>query len=247
MIRAIIIDDEAGAREGLQLLLEEYCQQVKVEACCDGAVQGLKAIKSLQPDLVFLDIQMPHMSGFDLLECLDTIDFEVIFVTSYDRYAIKAIKFSALDYLLKPIDAEDLMAAVEKVNHKQQKEKHRYQTLLANMRQGSEKLTRLAIPTENEIIIQKVDDIVYCAADGSYCHVHLADQSKVTVAKNLKDFENILSEGDFYRIHNSTLVNIGYVNKYVRGEGGYVVLKNGEHLDVSRRKKEGLLELLNKV
>ena len=110
---------------------------------------------------------------------------------------------------------------------KQQKEKHRYQTLLANMRQGSEKLTRLAIPTENEIIIQKVDDIVYCAADGSYCHVHLADQSKVTVAKNLKDFESILSEADFYRIHNSTLVNIGYVNKYVRGEGGYVVLKNG--------------------
>ena len=246
MIRAIIIDDEASAREGLQLNLQQHCPQVQVVAVCGDPQEAIRQITTLEPELVFLDIQMPTMSGFELLEQIKPINFEVIFVTSYHKYAIKAIKFSALDYLLKPIDVDDLKGAVNRVQDKRSEEKQ-YQALLTNMQQLQGKPTRLAIPTEREIVLQKLMDIRFCAADGSYCHVHTADGSTITVAKNLKDFEQILPAEDFYRIHHSTIVNINHVQKYVRGEGGYVVLNNDQHLDVARRRKEGLMNLLNKL
>ena len=247
MIRSIIIDDEQSAREGLRIILKKYCPDIDIVASCEKPEIGLEKVKELKPDLVFLDVQMPRLSGFDLLEKIGEINFEVIFITSYDKYAIKAIKFSALDYLLKPIDIDDLVQAVEKINEKQHKEVANYKSLLANMKNRSEKLTRLAIPTENEIVMQDLKDIIYCLADGSYCTIYLVDDKKITVSKMLKDFENILPENDFCRIHHSSLVNMAHVVKYVRGEGGYVVMTGGVHLDVSRRKKEGFIQLLNKV
>ena len=187
------------------------------------------------------------MSGFDLLEKVSDINFEVIFVTAFDRYAIKAIKFSALDYLLKPIDVDNLVSAVEKVKEKQKGNMAHYRSLLSNIKYGQEKLKRLAIPFDNEIILQKLEDIIYCAADGSYTVLHLLGNKKITVSKNIKEFENILPENDFCRIHHATLVNMNHVVKYIKGEGGYVMVTEGDHLDVSRRKKEAFLKLLQKV
>ncbi|QLG44383.1 LytR/AlgR family response regulator transcription factor [Costertonia aggregata] len=244
MIKAILIDDEAKARQGLRLVLEKYCPAVAILALCESPEIGLEKIKTLKPDLVFLDVQMPKMSGFDVLERIPEINFEVIFVTAYDRYAIKAIKFSALDYLLKPIDVDELVAAVNKISLKQQDKSHQYKSLFNNVKSDSEKLKRLAIPSDNEIIMQPIADIIYCEADSSYTTLFLTNKKKITVSKTLKEFENILPETDFCRIHHSTLVNMAHVVKYIKGEGGYVIISNDGHLNVSRRKKEHFLEML---
>ncbi|MDB4292775.1 LytTR family DNA-binding domain-containing protein [Maribacter sp.] len=244
MVKALIIDDEANARKGLRLVLQKYCPEVQVLALCESPEVGLEKIAELQPDLIFLDVQMPKMSGFDLLEKLPEINFEVIFVTAYDRYAIKAIKFSALDYLLKPIDVDELVTAVEKISKKQKNKAIKYKSLLNNVRPGPDKLKRLAIPSDNEIIMQPIKEIIYCEADSNYTTLFLTSGKKIIVAKTLKEFENILPETDFCRIHHSTLVNMAHVVKYIKGEGGYVIISNDKHLNVSRRKKEGFLQLL---
>ena len=244
MIKALIIDDEANARKGLRLMLQKYCSEVEIIALCEGPEVGLEKINELKPDLIFLDVQMPKMSGFDLLEKLPEINFEVIFVTAYDRYAIKAIKFSALDYLLKPVDVDELISAVKKISKKQKNKSVKYKSLLNNVRPGAHKLKRLAIPSDNEIIMQPIEDIIYCEADSSYTTLYLTNGKKITVAKTLKEFENILPETDFCRIHHSTLVNLAHVIKYVKGEGGYIIISNNRHLNVSRRKKENFLQLL---
>ncbi len=246
MIKTILIDDEEGARQGLLLTLQKYCPDIDVIAICESPEKGLKKINELQPDLVFLDIQMPKMSGFELLKQLGNFKFEVIFVTAYDKYAIKAIKFSALDYLLKPIDVDELISSVKKVKNKNTENPHRYKSLLSNINNSSEKLTRLAIPTDNEIIVQKICDIIYCEADSSYTTLHLVDNKRITVSKTLKEFENILPASDFCRIHHSSLVNMNHVIKYVKGEGGYVIITGGNHLNVSRRKKDSFLQLLSR-
>ena len=247
MIRTLIIDDEEDAREGLKLVIEKFCPEVSIQALCESPEEGLKKIDELQPELVFLDVQMPRLSGFDLLEKVEKINFEVIFVTAFDKYAIKAIKFSALDYLLKPIDVEELVSAVQRIKEKQKNKTAHFKSLLSNVKLSSEKLTRLAIPSENEIIIQKISDIVYCEADSNYTTLHLVDNKKITISKTLKEFENILPETDFCRIHHSTLVNIAHVTKYIKGEGGYVLVTGGGHLDVSRRKKDSFLHKLDKL
>ncbi|WP_400078129.1 LytR/AlgR family response regulator transcription factor [Winogradskyella sp. R77965] len=247
MIRAIIIDDEQDARDGLNLLVEKFCPGVTIIATCESPEIGIEKILELQPNLVFLDIQMPQLSGFDLLEKIETIYFEVIFVTAFDKYAIKAIKFSALDYLLKPVEVDQLVSAVQRVKEKQHSKSSNFKSLLNNVKQNAQKLERLAIPSDNEIILQKVSDIIYCEADSNYTVLHLADDKKITVSKTLKEFENILPEIDFCRIHHSTLVNLNHVVKYVKGEGGYVLVTGRRHLDVSRRKKDTFIQALNKL
>lgn len=246
MINAVIVDDEKDARATLRLLINRYCPEVNILKLCATPEEGIEAIKELQPDLVFMDVQMPRMSGFDVLDKLDTINFDIIFVTAYDKYAIRAIKFSALDYLLKPVNVDDLIDAIGKTQ-KNRRLEHQYKSLIQNIRQEGGKLKRLAIPAENEIIIQKVEDIVYCEASSNYTIIHIANSKSITVAKTLKEFENILPTPDFCRIHHSTLVNLAHIVKYVRGEGGYVLVTQGDHLDVSRRKKDSLLEALNKL
>ncbi len=247
MVRAIIIDDEEDAREVLSLALKKFCSDIEILALCESPEEGLEKINTLGPSLVFLDVQMPNMSGFDLLEKVVDINFEVIFVTAFNRYAIKAIRFSALDYLLKPIEIDELVRAVEKVKQKQRSNTVHYRSLLNNIKYGVEKLSRLAIPSDNEIIIQKLEDIVYCEADGSYTTLHLSGGKKITVSKILKEFENMLPESDFCRIHHSTIVNMSHVTKYIKGEGGYVMVTGGDHLDVSRRKKDSFIKLLHKM
>ena len=247
MIKALIIDDEEDARQMLNLALQRYCSNVKVLALCESAHEGLDKIETLRPNLVFLDVQMPVMSGFDMLEKVPNPDFEVIFVTAYNQYAIKAIKFSALDYLLKPIDVEELVCAVKRVAEKTNQKVAPYHSLLTNMHLSPKKLKRLAIPIDYGLVMQEVDDIIYCEADGSYTTLFLSNGNQLVVSKNIKEFENMLVENAFCRIHHSFLVNTAHIKKYVRGEGGYVVVTGEKHLNVSRRKKDSLLQFLQRL
>jgi len=249
MIQAIIIDDEHYGRQALKSALENYCPEVNILEICKSPEQGLRAITQQQPDLVFLDIEMPKMSGFDILQQLAPINFEVIFVTSFDQYAIKAFKFSALDYLLKPIDVDDLMHAVKKaIEHMGQSgSAYRYQSVLNNIHYKSGKIERLAVPTLEGIDFFKTENIIYCQADGNYTTLYFTNQQEEIISKNLKDFENLLVGSGFCRVHNSYLINMLHVQKYIKGEGGYVLLTDGHHVDISRRRKESFLSLLDKI
>lgn len=249
MIRAIIIDDEHYGRQSLQRSLEQYCPQVEVVAVCESPEEGIEAIKGRKPDLIFLDVQMPNMSGFDVLEKLSPIDFEVIFVTSYDKYAIKAIKFSALDYLLKPLDVDDLVHAVQRAKERMKNtgSKNRYQSVLNNIHYKTGKIEKLAIPTLEGIDFFKTDDIIYCNAEGSYTTLYLIDRQKKLISKNLKEFEDLLTGSGFCRVHNSFLVNMAHIKKYFKGDGGYVILTDDHHVNISRRRKDAFLNMLNKL
>lgn len=249
MIKTIIIDDEHYGRQALCQLLEQYCPGVEIIAVCENGKKGIESITTLKPDLVFLDIQMPEMSGFDVLQQLSPMDFEVIFVTSFDQYAIKAIKFSALDYLLKPIDVDDLIHAVTKAGKRLApgSNDNRYQSVLHNIHRKGEKIERLAVPSFEGIDFFSTDDILYFEADGNYTTIILTNQRKHVISKNLKEFESLLTGSGFCRVHNSFLINLDHVQKYIKGEGGYVVLNDGHHVEVSRRRKETFLNMLDKI
>lgn len=248
-LKAIIVDDEPHGRQALQRALLENCPEVEILELCETPEKGIEKIRELHPDLVFLDIQMPNQSGFDVLQQLAPIDFEVVFVTSYDQYAIKAIKFSALDYLLKPVDADDLIEAVQKAKEQIHRADsgYRYQSVLNNISQRSGKIEKLAVPTSDGIDFYRTEDIIYCDADGHYTTLYLVGQQKEVVSKNLKDFESLLSGSGFFRVHNSSLVNMRHIRKYVRGEGGYVILSEDHHVTVSRRRKDAFLNMLDKI
>ena len=249
MIRSLIIDDEEDAREALRLTVAQYCPEVDILAVCPSPEAGIEAIQTLQPELVFLDIQMPRLSGFELLQQLSPVNFEVIFATAHDHYAIKAIRFSALDYLLKPVDIDDLIHAVGKVQERLQQKgsTFQYQSVLNNVQYRTQKIERLAIPTLEGVTLFRTEDIIYCQADGNYTKLFLRDQSYQLVTRNLKDFESLLAESGFYRVHRASLINLSHVREYVKGEGGYVILTDNHHVDVSRRNKEEFLGQLNRL
>jgi two-component system LytT family response regulator len=242
MINAIIVDDEEKSRESLKILLEDFCPGVSVKALCENVSQAMHAISDHHPDVVFLDIHLQRESGFDLLEKLKHIDFEVIFTTAYSEYAIKAFKFSAIDYLLKPVDIEELKGALHKVERrKYHNMETRFQHLVNNLKSGSTENFKLALPTNDGLVFVKVQDILYCEASSNYTEIILNDNRKFIVSRTLKDYEDLLSDHHFYRIHNSYLVNLDEIKKYVRGDGGYVVMNNDKALDVSKRRKDGFL------
>jgi two-component system LytT family response regulator len=247
MIKTIIIDDEADGRAALKIAIEKYCPEIEIKALCNSPADGINAIATYHPDLLFLDIQMPQMSGFDLLQHVLPFSFEVIFVSAYEKYAIKAIRFSALDYLLKPIDIDDLVHAVQKAKARmdQKQNSFQYQSVLHNIQMKGGKIDRLAVPSLDGIDFFNTADIVYCQADGSYTKLILTNKEVKTVTRNLKDFENLLTDSDFCRVHNASLINMRHVQKYIKGEGGYVILTNNYHVDVSRRKKEEFIKRLN--
>ena len=190
---------------------------------------------------------MPHLSGFDLLQQIAPISFEVIFVTAHDHYAIKAIRFSALDYLLKPVDVDDLMQAVRKVQERlqQKRSNYQYQSVVHNMQFKPGRIERLAVPSFEGIDFFSLNDIIYCQADGNYTTLHLINHEKKLISKNLKDFESLLKESNFCRVHHSSLINMRHVQKYIKGEGGYIILTDNHHVDISRRKKEEFISMLN--
>jgi two-component system LytT family response regulator len=242
MINAIIVDDELKSRESLKILLEEFCDNVTVKALCQDVAEAVQAIQQYKPDVVFLDIQLQRETGFDLLTQLGDFDFEVIFTTAYAEYAIKAFKFAAIDYLLKPIDIEELKRALSKVEKRMNDSiSLRLQQLMQNLKNTSSENYKLALPTTDGLVFVKMQDILYCEASSNYTEITVMDGKKYIVSRTLKEYEDMLGEHNFYRIHNSYLINLNAIKKYVRGEGGYVIMANDKSLDVSKRKKEGFL------
>jgi len=242
MLNCIIVDDELKSRESLKILIEDFCEGVTVKALSQNVSEAIEAIELHKPDVVFLDIQLQRETGFDLLTQLKNIDFEVIFTTAFSEYAIKAFKYSAIDYLLKPIDIGELKLALAKVEkRKGQAIGERLQQLLQNLRAGTSDNYKLALPTADGLVFVKVSEILYCEASSNYTEIVLTDSRKYIVSRTLKEYEDMLAEQNFYRIHHSYLINLNEIKKYVRGEGGYVIMNNDKSLDVSKRKKEGFL------
>lgn len=245
-LRAIIVDDERGGREALAALLANHCPSVEVIGMADSAATGAEAIRGLRPDLVFLDIEMPYGNGFDLLEMARGIDFGVIFTTAYDHYAIKAIRLCALDYLLKPIDADELQAAVARAEKELTvKPSGVLEALIQNMAGRDPGASRIALPTAEELLFVQVKDIVRCEAAGNYTIFHFISGEAPIVSRTLKEYEAVLGEMGFFRIHHSHLVNLHHVRRYVKGEGGQLVMCDGSEIAVSRRRKEELLSRLS--
>ncbi len=246
MIKAILVDDEENSISSLKEKLLAHCPQVSIIALCDNAAKGIEAIDSLQPDIVFLDIEMPVMNGFIMLQQLTYKNFELIFTTAYDHYAIKAIRYSALDYLVKPIEIEELKAAVNKAEEKRNRSypNPQIELLMEQLINKKNAFSRIAIPTTEGLQFIKVEDIIYLEASVNYTHIFTGEKKKYIVSRTLKDFEDMLSPETFLRIHNSYIINKNFVEKYIRGEGGQVVLSTGVTLDVAKRKKHEFLKAI---
>lgn len=246
MIKAILIDDEVHCIDTLSILLSDYCPEVEVMDRCHSAKKGLEAIEKIKPELVFLDIEMPSMNGFELLEQFKQIPFSVIFTTSYDQYAIKAIRFSALDYLLKPIDPKELLVAVHKVQlQKTPPSVEQFRMLIDQIQHKDSGFTKIAVPTSEGFELVAAHHIVSCEADDNYSRIYLTNKKKITVCRSLKEIEEQLENfGYFIRVHHSHLVNLNEVTKYIRGEGGYLVMNDGSTVNVSRNRKDKLLSKL---
>ena len=247
-MNAIIVDDEKHCREVLEVLLQKYCPSIKLLANCASGIEALEALSQHRPDILFLDIEMPEMNGFELLQKVDRPDFGVIFTTAYNDYAIKAIKHSALDYLLKPVDKDELITAVQraKENKVQRSPNHIDNFLDLINRQKQPK--RLAVPTQEGLIMINTDEILYCESDSAYCKLFFINQARpLVISKVLKEVEEAFQAGDFCRIHNSYLINMKFVQRYIRGEGGEVIMSNGIRLPVSRTRKQDFLNLLEKI
>ena len=245
MLRSIIIDDETNSSSALREKLKQYFPQVNIIAICNNGHEGIEAIESLKPDIVFLDIEMPKINGFTMLQKLTYRNFELIFTTAYDHYAIKAIRFSALDYLVKPIEIEELRQAINRVEEKQQASPNqRLELLLDNLGHKIHERLRIAIPTNSGLEFLKVEQIIYLEASVNYTHIFLQDGRKYTASRTLKDFEEMLPADTFLRIHHSHIINKNFAEKYIRGEGGQVVLSNGTILDIAKRKKTEFLKAI---
>ncbi len=245
-MKAVIIDDEKNSAEALKYLLQRHEPEVVISEVCADGISGIKAIRNHQPDVVFLDIEMPELSGFDVLEKIGEYHFEIIFTTAYNQYAIKAIQYSALDYLLKPIDVNLLHNAIQRVKHKKSKQMRVEQMRLffEYLNGQPNSVHRLALPTLDGLIFVDSKDIVRCQSSSNYTHVFMLEGIKYVVSKTLKDIESMLEQSRFCRIHNSHLINLDHVQRYVRTDGGYVIMTDNTQVEISRRKKEDFLEMM---
>ena len=245
MIKVTIVDDEPFCSETLATLLEPYYPDVEVLEICNSAAEALQSIAKRRPDLLFLDIEMPFINGFELLERLPETDFKVIFTTSYDQYAIKAIRFSAFDYLLKPIEREQLQLTMQKVMKQMSHPlPQQVELLIQKLNHPSLPINKIAIPTMEGLQMVFVDSIISCEADSNYTILHLKNKQKVIASRTLKEMEEMLKDYSFARVHHSSLVNLNEVEKYIKGEGGYTLMSDGSTVDVSRSRKEMLLKKL---
>lgn len=244
MLKAIIVDDEAKARRILESFITEYCPQVKVCELAEDVPQAVKAIKKHDPDVVFLDIEMPGYNGFQLLEFFDDINFEIVFVTAYSEFALKAFQVSAIDYLLKPLQIDQLINAVNKIEKIKGNSliKERVQTLQTNLQEN--KIKKIAVPLSDGTLFIETKDITHLKADGSYVNIFLKDGNKIVVCKNLKDYESILTEADgFFRSHRSFLVNKHYI-KSLNADHSEATISNNQIINIARDKKQEFLSFI---
>ena len=230
MLRAVIIDDERKSRENLELLISSFVENVNIVGTADGVLTGIKTINDHNPDLVFLDIHLSNGDGFQILESLKDKEQNIIFVTGHEEHAVKAFRSEAVDYLLKPVSIEHLQNAVERVKKR---------------KQNGEKLHgQISLSTSKGLIFLKTENILYCRGDGAYTYFFLKGGERITTSKNLKEYEKALDEHNFFRSHKSYLINLSEIKTYVRGEGGHVIMSNGDTVGVSKRRKENFLAAL---
>jgi two-component system, LytTR family, response regulator len=248
MLKVVIIDDEPDAVKFIQGIIGEYCPSLRVAGTANSARDGVSVITQAQPDLVFLDVQMPHGSGFDLLSSFPQKSFDVIFITAFNHYAIQAIKFSAVDYILKPVNISELIDAVSKVEQKRASSEYRnldYSHLLENL--SAPVPSKLAIPTSDGIEYLNTADIIRIEADRSYSWFYLTEKRKYLVSRNLKEYQELLQDMSFFRPHNSHLINMHFVKKFIRHEGGYIEMTDGSNVPISRGKKDLFLLQMAKI
>ena len=245
-IKAILIDDELSSLQNLRQKLDEFCPDLQVIATAQKPEEAMLLIKLHKPDVIFLDIEMPKMSGFRMLDELGECDFEIIFTTAYNHYAIDAIRISAFDYLMKPISIKDLQVAVERLgkmrNHAQTKEK--IDILRTSMNDKKTQEDKIAIPTSEGLEFIPIKNILHIESSSNYSKIYFKESKSILVTKLLKDFEDMLQPYRFYRIHNSHLINLNYIQKYVKSQGGQVVMQDGTVIDVARRKKDEFLKMI---
>ncbi len=244
MIRAVLIDDESKGRKILYNYLNKYCHNIDIVGHADGVKTGKALIDAKQPDLVFLDIEMKDGTGFDLLEKFTQFSFGVIFVTAHNEYALKAFKFSAIDYLLKPIIPEELIISVNKFSKDQELKNLSYK--LENLIGNKNEIKKLALSTNKGIELLKIDDVIFCESSGNYTVFNTSSNQKIMVSKTIKEYDTILSDCNFFRIHQSYLVNLDYITKFNKNDGGFVILSNNKKLPVSRRNKQAFLDAILK-
>ena len=248
-MKAILIDDEKSSLRSLTYELNAYCPEVTVVAQCQDPVKAINEIKQHEPDIVFLDIEMPGMNGFELLQHFNEITFDVIFVTAYDRFAMKAFDFNAVDYVLKPVRKSKLIQAVQKAADKQQHgiAPSDLEALLQNINVQAQSgaIQNIALPTSEGFSMVDINDICYLNAESNYTWVYLLNKKKYLVSKTLKEFVGMLNFPQYFRSHKSYLVNLNHLDRYVRGQGGYLVLKDGTQVPVARAQKAELMRVLN--
>jgi len=244
-MRVVIIDDEAGARNNLRTLIESRFPEIEVLGEAVGVSTGQKLIETSRPDLAFLDVQMQDGTGFDLLAGLTRDDLQVVFVSAHDHFAITAIKFSAIDYLLKPVEEEELRVTLEKIRQYREGNdiKMKLELLLGNLR----RVDKIALPSFQGIEFVRLDDIIRCESDNNYTMFYLTGGTKILVSKTLREYEDMLEARGFFRTHKSHLINLKYLKKYIKGEGGSVILDDGSEVLVSRRRKEDFLRMLTQI
>ncbi len=246
MIKSIILDDEINSAKSLKWKLENFCPEVQIEHIFSDPLEALQTLKQEAIDLLFLDIEMPNMNGFDVLEAVGNVNFDVIFTTAYNQYGIQAVKFSAFDYLMKPIRNKELIEAMERYSQSRGVRKPSMQ--VASLLQNIETETQTGLPgkitlaTKESLELVDPKDIVYCESDSNYTHVYTSDGRRKIISRTLREFEEMLTPFGFFRPHNSFLVNMDEVREYVRVDGGYLVLKNKKQVPVSKSKKEKLMQ-----
>ncbi len=246
-ITCIIVDDEARARHTLASLITEYCPEVEIIDQCDNVPAAVISINKSKPNVVFLDVEMPEYSGFELLDFFRDIDFEIIFVTAYAEYAIRAFEVSAIDYILKPVQIDNLQAAVKKALTKKKNSNIQQRLELLKIAHQGEQITKIALPMGDGLLFINIADLVVLEADGSYTTVYMNDGSKIVVSKKLKFFEDLLeNRTGFYRPHRSFIININFIKKYIRGES-ILIMDNNVQVSVSREKKSEFDTLLKQL
>lgn len=245
MIRAVIVDDEVSAIKSLQWEINAFCPWIEVCATYFAPQEAVKGIELIKPDCVFLDIEMPHMDGFQLLNSLKFRNFELIFTTAYDNYALQAFRENAVDYLLKPIDSDDLQIAAERVLDRKKNNRlgEQLRILMQDMRKQPVS-KRIPLSFVDKTIYVSSEKIIYCKSDGNYTEIFMEDGKKEVLSKKIKEVEALIDNSSFYRVHHSFLVNLGCVTEFVKSDGQYLILKDGSSIPVSRSKKAHLLELL---
>lgn len=248
MINTLLIDDEIHAIEAMHIMLSKYCPQINVLGHCKNAAEGMDGIRRMKPDLLFLDVEMPGMNGFEMLEQLAGEKPDVIFITAHDHYAIHAIRVSAMDYLLKPVDEEELIKAVQKAEERilQKTSSRQIEVLLTNIKGSDSGFQKLAIPTLEGLDFIDIRDIMYCVADGNYTTIHTQQGARFIISKTLKETEELIHHPAFFRTHQSYLVHLHFIRQYIKGTGGVLLLQDGTQIPVARARKEALMKVIYK-